>query len=187
MRRVLVMSRSRPCSIRGPVARVTAVRGIALAVLVASTICAASCGAGRGAGGAVDAGVDDRSNDRVDPRLALCARYQVVQQVFDDNCVGCHTAGAALDLSDGVSFAHIVNHAAPVAESCGGFLIAPGDPGSSYLYQKLTAVHPCAGMQMPLDELFESQPLPDCMTSIVRDWIQAGAQPPPADGGPQAD
>jgi hypothetical protein len=32
---------------------------------------------------------------------------------------------------------------------------------------------------MPLDELFISQPLPDCMTSIVRDWIQAGAQPSP--------
>jgi hypothetical protein len=152
-----------------------------------------SCGAGGGAtdGRASDAGDGGASDgggvDRVDPTLALCARYQaqlpdagavpfqIVQQIFDDNCVTCHSGGAALDLSAGVSFAHIVNHAAPAVESCGGILITPGDPAASYLYQKLTVAHPCAGMQMPLDELFASQPLPDCVTGIVRAWILAGA------------
>ena len=127
--------------------------------------------------------------DRVDPRAAMCSRYQaqigaapsppfdVVQQIFDDNCTTCHSAFADLDLSRGASYAHIVGHSVPSVESCGGTLVVPGDPASSYLYQKLTVSHPCAGSQMPLDEFFMSQPLPDCMTSIVRDWIQAGAQP----------
>jgi hypothetical protein len=149
---------------------------------------AASCGGGA-RGGASDAAGDAAGVDRVDPRLALCDRYQaqigtaasppfdVVQQIFDDNCTTCHAPGAALDLSRGASYAHIVSQAAPAVESCGGILIVPGDPMSSYVYQKLTLSHPCTGAQMPLDELFTSQPLPDCMISILRGWIQAGAEP----------
>ena len=134
----------------------------------------AACG-GSARGPVADGGRDTVAVvDRVDPRLAMCSRYQaqidaapsppfdVVQQIFDDNCTGCHGTGAVL-------------------ESCGGTLVVPGDPVSSYLYQKLTLSHPCAGAQMPLDELFTSQPLPECMTSIVRDWIQAGAQPQPGE------
>ena len=156
----------------------------------------AACGGGaRGPGR--DAGTDTGAAvDRVDPRVAMCSRYQaqigaapsppfdVVQQLFDDNCTACHSSFAALDLSRGASYAHIVGRPVPAAESCGGTLVVPGDPASSYVYQKLTVSHPCAGSQMPLDELFISQPLPDCMTSIVRDWIQAGAQPA---GGSRSD
>jgi hypothetical protein len=163
--------------------------GIAVVVL-------AACNSGSVRGGP-DAGRDVGPVDRVDPRMVLCDRYraqigaapsppfEVVQQIFDDNCTACHGTGAALDLSRGLSYAHTVGHAVPPAESCGGTLVVPGDPASSYVYQKLTLSHPCAGAQMPLDELFISQPLPDCVTSIVRDWIQAGAQPPagaPSDG-----
>ena len=159
---------------------------MALALTVALL---AACSSGAQAPGR-DAGTDTgAAADRVDPRVAMCTRYQaqiggapappfdVVQQIFDDNCTTCHSAFADLDLSRGASYAHIVGHAAPPAESCGGTLVVPGDPASSYLYQKLTVSHPCAGSQMPLDEFFMSQPLPDCMTGIVRDWIQAGAQP----------
>jgi len=125
---------------------------------------------------------------------SLCARYQglstspqsftLVQRVFDDFCVSCHTgAGANVDLSDGRAWMDLVNHAAPAAETCGGVLVVPGDPTSSYLYQKLTEPHPCAGAQMPIDELFTSAPLPPCITGIVGDWIAAGAPAAAPDGG----
>ena len=153
----------------------------------------AACNSGGVRAGGPDAAGDTGPVDRVDPRMVLCDRYRaqigaapappfdVVQQIFDDNCTGCHGTGALMDLSRGISYAHIVDHAVPPIESCGGTLVVPGAPASSYLYQKLTLSHPCAGGQMPLDELFTSQPLPDCMTSIVRDWIQAGAQPQPGE------
>jgi predicted nucleic acid-binding Zn ribbon protein len=170
---------------------VAQIRGAARLALAGLVTLLAACGGGAPGTGR-DGGRDTVTVvDRIDPRLALCSRYQaqidaatsppfdVVQQIFDDNCTGCHSTGAALDLSRGLSYAHIVDHAVPPIESCGGTLVVPGDPASSYVYQKLTLSHPCAGAQMPLDELFISQPLPDCMTSIVRDWIQAGAQPPP--------
>ena len=178
------------------VAQILGATRAALAVVVAALVAAlaassSSCGGGAG-GGASDAAGDVTAVDRVGPidaGQASCDRYQaqigaapsppfdVVQQIFDDNCTTCHALGAALDLSPGISYAHIVNQAAPAVESCGGILIVPGDPTSSYLYQKLTLSHPCAGAQMPLDELFTSQPLPACMISILRGWIQAGAQP----------
>lgn len=176
---------------------VAQIRGAAWLALAGLAGLLAACGGGA-RGPVADGGRDTVvSVDRVDPRLAMCSRYQaqidgapsppfdVVQQIFDENCTGCHGTGAVLDLSRGLSYAHIVDHAVPPVESCGGTLVVPGDPASSYVYQKLTLSHPCAGAQMPLDELFTSQPLPDCMTSIVRDWIQAGAlsQPgAPADG-----
>jgi len=129
--------------------------------------------------------------DQVD-RTALCAHYEalatslssfgVVQQVFDDSCASCHT-GAALDLSDGRAWMDLVNHAPPPEEACGLTLVVPGDPASSYLYQKLTSPDPCAGKQMPLDEFFSSVPLPDCVTGLIRAWIQAGAPPSGLDGG----
>ena len=158
-------------------------------------LAAGSCGGGGAAdGGARPDGRDSGAADKIDPRTALCERYQdgdassppfeIVQKIFDDNCIACHTQGAALDLSAGVSFAAIVNHAVPAAESCGGTLIVPGNASASYLYQKLTSSHPCAGAQMPLDEIFISQPLPDCVTAILRAWIETGAAGP---SGPLSD
>ena len=130
--------------------------------------------------------------DQGDRAAALCAHYQalatsrssfdVVQQIFDDSCASCHT-GAALDLSAGRAWSDLVNHAPPADEACGRTLVVPGDPASSYLYQKLTSPHPCAGRQMPLDELFGSAPLPDCVTGLIRAWIEAGAPPSALDGG----
>jgi hypothetical protein len=130
--------------------------------------------------------------DQVDRIAALCAHYQalamslssfdVVQHVFDDSCASCHT-GAALDLSDGRAWNDLVNRAPPAEEACGQTLVVPGDPASSYLYQKLTNPRPCVGKQMPLDEFFSSVPLPECVTSLIGAWIQAGAPPSGLDGG----
>jgi hypothetical protein len=160
----------------------TALRGVVLGMIPLA------CGGGAGAPVVQDAAV----MEQVDRTAALCTHYQVlaaslssfdvVQQVFDDSCSSCHT-GAALDLSDGRAWSDLVNHAPPADEACGHTLVVPGDPASSYLYQKLTNAHPCAGQQMPLDELFDSAPLPDCVTGLIRAWIEAGAPPSDLDGG----
>jgi len=158
-----------------------------------SVVVLLSCGQGS-APSPNDAGAADRSAERSDPGATLCARYQatdaaapssfdVVQQIFDENCTGCHAAGAPMDLSPGVAVSNIVNHAVPPIESCGGVLVVPGNPASSYLYQKLTNRHPCAGAQMPLDEFSTSAPLPACVTEIIRAWIEGGAMPTAPDAG----
>jgi len=101
--------------------------------------------------------------------------FGIIQQIFvDDECRSCHAPGADLDLSPGVAWTNLVNHAAPPAEACGGTLVVPGDPDASYLYQKVSSKKPCAGAQMPLGE-FASNPLPDCVVALVRDWIASGA------------
>ena len=109
--------------------------------------------------------------------------FAIVQQIFDDNCTSCHGFGAPLDLAGGGAFANLVGRPAPASESCGGILVSPGDPAASYLYQKLTVSQPCTGEQMSLDEFSRSNPLPTCVTAIVRAWIEAGAPGAPSDAG----
>src|SRR5215831_12749607 len=98
--------------------------------------------------GAKGGGASDAAADAGDPSAAFCARYGAspdgggppptfadVQLIFDQNCAACHYTGADLDLTEGHAYADLVGHAAPTAESCGGTLVVPGDPASSYLYQ----------------------------------------------------
>jgi hypothetical protein len=101
-----------------------------------------------------------------------------VQRVFDERCVGCHCCDAYLKLFDGVSRDNLVGRAAAtndqnVDESCGGTLVAPGDAGVSYLYQKISTT-PCAGEQMPRAETV-FVPLPACEQDLIRRWIESGA------------
>jgi hypothetical protein len=120
----------------------------------------------------------------VDPRAALCPdpdagpaappSFDVIQQVFTQNCVGCHTLGNDLDLRPGHAWANIVGRPPPPWESCGGTLVVPSDPDHSYLYQKLSTANPCSGGQMPRSDL-AAYPLPDCVIKMVHDWIAAGA------------
>jgi hypothetical protein len=138
-----------------------------------------------------DAGAGDVSVDYVyiDPRGDVCGdggaapTFDLMQRIFDENCVTCHTVGADLDLADGVSWANLVGHAAPPAEACGGTLVVAGDPNASYLYQKLTTATPCSGQRMPLGEFGPAPPLPDCVLAIVHDWIAEGAPGPAGDAG----
>ena len=152
-----------------------------LAAHVVSVVAAASCSAGaqrlvrRDAGSAV----------LPDPRAAVCARvdgggpvpYAVVQQIFDDQCTSCHDPGADLALDDHESWSNLVDHAAPADESCGGTLVVPGDPSSSYLFEKLSTSSPCSGLQMPRGEL-GSEPLPACVIKLISTWIEEGAPGP---------
>jgi hypothetical protein len=139
---------------------------------------------------AVDAGAD-RAPPPEDPRAAVCAgtdagaetiRFSQIQQIFDDNCVTCHGYGAPLNLVAGQSWKDLVGQPAPSPDSCGGILVAPGDPSSSYLYEKLATSAPCYGSQMPLGEFF-ADPLPSCVVTMIGQWIQEGAPSLQADGG----
>lgn len=108
--------------------------------------------------------------------------FSRIQRIFDDDCVICHGSEAALDLADGLSWQDLVGQAAPSPDSCGGTLVVPGDPGASYLYQKLASSTPCYGAQMPLGEFF-ADPLPSCVVALVGQWILEGAPAANADGG----
>jgi hypothetical protein len=154
---------------------------------VASLLASLLIGACGGGAGSRDAGRDTPAF--VDPRAAICAEagtaavpFDVVQTIFTRNCVTCHTRGNDLNLSEGVAWQDLVNHAAPPAEACGGTLVVPGDPTASYLYQKLTNPNPCSGEQMPRTDVFPN-PLPACVIALVSAWIAEGAVGPAVDAG----
>jgi len=157
---------------------------VALAVaLFCSNVACGGGTAGRDAGRDVPAATD--------PRAAICAAfeagtaivdYDVVQTIFNQNCVICHSPGNDLNLQPGASWPGLVNQPAPSAEACGGTLVVPGSPSASYLYQKLTNPSPCTGSQMPRTDLFPD-PLPACVTALIAAWIAEGAVGPATDGG----
>jgi hypothetical protein len=51
-------------------------------------------------------------------------------------------------------------------------LVDPGDPEGSYLMNKLLGVGMCAGTRMPRGGKLSEEQL-----SVVRAWIEAGAEP----------
>jgi hypothetical protein len=91
-----------------------------------------------------------------------------------------------VNLEPGVSWSNLVQKPSPAPDACGGILVVPGIPGSSYLFQKLSSATPCYGAQMPLGE-FASEPLPDCVVAIVGAWIAEGAPGDPSDAGTDED
>lgn len=102
-------------------------------------------------------------------------------QLLFTGCTSCHAASVPLDLVPDTSYAALVGRAAPsyvdppVNESCGGVLVTPGNPATSYLFAKVSQPVPCAGSRMPLDEFGESKPLPACSQKLIHDWIASGA------------
>jgi predicted small secreted protein len=141
-------------------------------VVVVAAVLIAACGGGQGAE-IQDAGGGERS----DPRAVVCTAqaeggaaapsFSTLQQVFDQDCSACHVPGADLDLSPGVAWANLVNHPAPATESCGGILVVPGDPGASYLYQKLSSATPCSGLQMPRGDFGSESPIASLRSSAT--------------------
>ena len=109
--------------------------------------------------------------------------FEAVHAIFNESCISCHSSqdggsdgGAELDLGP-AAWANLVRQPAPASEACGGTLVVPGNPDSSYLYQKLTEDHPCSGERMPRGDV--ALPLPDCLIALVRAWIATGAVGPP--------
>ena len=110
--------------------------------------------------------------------------FAAVQAVFDAHCTGCHNPSTSLTpgvrrypelpLTAGQSYQGLVGRAAH--ESCGGTLVVPGDPATSYLVRKLVDSAPCEGSQMPATgEAILPQPLPQAELDAVTTWIAAGA------------
>ena len=91
--------------------------------------------------------------------------------------MGCHrpmgmSAGAEdLDLRAGVGYDAMVG--VPAVQCDDRMLVEPGQPGSSYLYDKVLGVNLCSGTQMPKSG---SGP-PAAQIQAISDWICSGAAP----------
>jgi hypothetical protein len=103
------------------------------------------------------------------------------QKIFTPLCgtASCHGAAAAggLELTPEASYANLVGVLAtnPAARAAGLLRVAPGDPGRSFLLDKLTGtLGPGEGLAMPRVGAL----LPEKRIDLIRRWITAGA---PAD------
>lgn len=103
------------------------------------------------------------------------------QKIFTPLCgtSSCHGAAAAggLELTPDVSYASLVSVLATnlAARDAGLLRVTPGDPGTSFLFSKLTGVlGPGEGLAMPRVGAL----IPEKQIELVRRWIIAGA---PAD------
>ncbi|HZP66864.1 MAG TPA: hypothetical protein VFB32_11195 [Rudaea sp.] len=117
-----------------------------------------------------------------------------IQGIFDNflsnggmaGCVDCHTSPASgasghLDLTDGASWAHLVD--VPSNEDSTLIYVVPGHPEQSLLFQKVNCDTPGVGVRMPY------QGYPDGMTTLtpdqqalIYDWIAEGAPAGTTDG-----
>jgi len=114
-------------------------------------------------------------------RAAPPATFATIQRkIFAVSCAtaSCHGGGAGgLTLSTDVAYANLVGVEAanPAARAAGLLRVAPGDPGRSFLLDKLTGMLLAdEGAQMPR----VGTALPAARVDLVRRWIAAGA---PAD------
>lgn len=98
-----------------------------------------------------------------------------IQPIFTASCAsaGCHAGvmpQAGLNLTNGKSYAALVNVKASQCND-GRKRVLPGDPGASYVVDKMTNVDICFGTKMPkLGSVASAQ-----VQSVV-DWICQGAQ-----------
>ena len=103
--------------------------------------------------------------------------FTVIQDtIFTPVCTVCHSGAQApqgLRLDEGNSYAMLVD--VPSVEVPELRRIAPGDPGNSYLVQKIEG-RAAVGDQMPLG----GPSLDQEQIDLIRQWIAAGAQPPPS-------
>jgi len=100
------------------------------------------------------------------------------EKIFTPLCgtSSCHGAAAAggLELSPEVSYANLVDVPATnlAARDAGLLRVAPGDPGKSFLFSKLTGVlGPGEGLAMPRVGAL----IPEKKIELVRRWITGGA------------
>jgi hypothetical protein len=107
----------------------------------------------------------------------LQATFTSIQaNVFTPICTACHVGAAApqgLMLDAASSYALLVGVAS--TEQPNILRVAPGNPGASYLIQKLEGTA-AVGARMPLN----GTPLVQSDIDIIRQWITDGAQGPPA-------
>ena len=132
-------------------------------VLSIFTVFVASCTGGDGSG--------------LPPKLppgSFAANFSEIQaNIFVPNCAttGCHLGAGApqgLRLDDANSFGLLVG--VPSSEASSTLRVAPGDPGNSYLIQKLEG-SASVGAQMPLG----APALEQASIDVIRQWISDGA------------
>jgi hypothetical protein len=98
-----------------------------------------------------------------------------IQPILTANCatIGCHRAPMpkeGLDLSNGAAYGSLVN--APSSQCGGGRLrVAPGDPGDSYMMDKILGVDLCFGSKMP-----KMGSVPNADIEAISNWICGGAE-----------
>ncbi|MEP7246200.1 MAG: Ig-like domain-containing protein [Gammaproteobacteria bacterium] len=143
-------------------------RLIALFITAALT----ACGAGDGSG--LDSNGRPINEGGGTPPAGQSDFQQIQNTIFTPICTACHIGAGApqgLRLDAANSFALLVS--TPSSESPGTLRVKPGDPGNSYLVQKIEGR---AGARMPLG----GAPLPQESIDLVRRWIAAGAPAPTA-------
>jgi hypothetical protein len=136
----------------------------------AATIAVASCG---GSGDGLDA--NGRPVEEGDGNVAaLTPDWASIQaNVFTPICTRCHVGANApqgLRLDSENSYGALVG--VPSSEAPGVLRVRPGDPGGSYLVQKLEG-RAAVGARMPLGE----PALPEATIQVIRQWITDGAAP----------
>ena len=100
----------------------------------------------------------------------------VQENIFNRNCAlsGCHAGPGAqqgLDLSEGRARDNLVN--VPSNEVPSLLRVSPGNPDASYVVMKIEGASGIQGQRMPLG----GTPLTSAEIALVRDWIEAGANP----------
>ncbi len=127
------------------------------------------------------AACDESLSDLAGPTPDLEPTFSSIQrEIFNTTdssgrqaCITCHVVGgpaAFLPLTEGVSYNNLINRVSGAKP--GAIRVIPGDPGNSYLIQKLEGAPDIVGQRMPRT----SGPfLTEGQISIIRRWIELGA------------
>ena len=106
-----------------------------------------------------------------------------IEPIIFDNCIAapCHDAGGQSPVLAEDAYAHIVDQPSLVASA---MLVVPGDASTSYLMHKLDGTHAldaalggcgCNGSGTSMPQGLDL--LPIGTRDLIRDWIDAGAEP----------
>jgi mono/diheme cytochrome c family protein len=118
---------------------------------------------------------DDTPNAPTNPGSTVTFSTQIQQQILNPACVACHTdegrtPASGLNLKTGAAHGQLVGVAS--VGKPGAIRVVAGNPGSSYLIQKLEGAADIVGLRMPRNG-------PPFLTTeqiaLIRQWIQNGA------------
>lgn len=117
-------------------------------------------------------GCDPLSAQPVTPRVDY---YEQIQPIWEIRCSNCHVnfgaspaGGLSLNVED--SWISLVD--IPSAQASGRVQVLPGQPGVSYLFEKINCAQPEVGARMPRGRIA----IPLSEQALIRDWIQQGAR-----------
>ncbi len=103
------------------------------------------------------------------------ASFAAIQRdILTPSCESCHTdngrsPAGGLNLKVGAAYPNLIGQAS--SAKAGAIRVVAGNPGGSYLVQKLEGALDIVGLRMPR----VGAPLSDAQVAIIRQWIQEGA------------